>query len=561
MPTIKYCDYINGNDTTGNGSYSSPYKTITKASTGLTGGDEVRVAKSPDDTALTGTLTFTEGSTTLTGSGTLFTTELVIGDFVKGADNQYYEVVTISSNTAAVLYQKYPSSTQSGVSSYKMGVTSTGAAAGSTTQVQAISASGSSTSSRLKISGGWDLASQTQTGVTNFRQLHSTFANRWGYALYATGKSYTEIDKCNFFRYNYGIYYAPSSNYNTIITATCNSNSNTGITISSSSYTTIITATCNSNSTGITLSSSSYNTITTATCNSNNYGIYLYSSSNNNTITTATCISNNSSGIYLSASSNNTITTATCNSNNSTGITIASSSNNTTITTATCNSNGSYGITIAQSSNNTITTATCNSNSYGISLNLSSNNTITTATCNSNNINALYSDNSINNIIHKLEGTGNIGLSKGATIINNLPFISIQWNNAKGTSKNYFYGGETYSNTSEARSGKCLHYDPSDATYYMSHSFYFKATDATATTLSAYIKKKNLFNGDVSADCFFLGASLFGWTDWTPSSDDTYEQKTFSVTSGMITDDGVIEMRIRVRGTAGDIYVDDLGAT
>jgi len=127
MGTIKYCDYTSGDDSTGDGSYSSPYKTITKASTGLTGGDEVRCAKSPDDTALTGTIAFTQGSTSIVGTSTLFTSELAIGDFVKGGDGEYYEVITIASDTSATLYKKYPSTTASSVSSYKMGYTSTGA--------------------------------------------------------------------------------------------------------------------------------------------------------------------------------------------------------------------------------------------------------------------------------------------------------------------------------------------------------------------------------------------------------------------------------------------------
>lgn len=37
MAYIKYCDYINGHDDTGDGSAGNPYKTITRASTGLTG--------------------------------------------------------------------------------------------------------------------------------------------------------------------------------------------------------------------------------------------------------------------------------------------------------------------------------------------------------------------------------------------------------------------------------------------------------------------------------------------------------------------------------------------
>lgn len=54
--TIKYCSWTTGDDTTGTGTAANPYKTITKASTSRTAGDEVRVAKSPDPTALTGTV-------------------------------------------------------------------------------------------------------------------------------------------------------------------------------------------------------------------------------------------------------------------------------------------------------------------------------------------------------------------------------------------------------------------------------------------------------------------------------------------------------------------------
>ncbi len=133
---IVYCSWATGDDTTGTGTAANPYKTITKASTGLTGGDEVRVAKSPEPTALTGTTAWTLNGTTVTGTDTLFTTELAIGDFIKAPDGQYYEVITLTSNTEAVLYQKYPSATQSGYSSYKLGVTDAGAAATSTTQIR-----------------------------------------------------------------------------------------------------------------------------------------------------------------------------------------------------------------------------------------------------------------------------------------------------------------------------------------------------------------------------------------------------------------------------------------
>ena len=308
MATIVYCDWINGNDDTGNGTAGNPYKTITKASTGLTGGDEVRVAKSPDPTNLTGTLSFTNGSTAVTGSGTAFTTELAIGDFIKGGDDYWWEVVTINSNTSATLYKAYSGATQSGVASQKLGVTDTGAAAATTTQVQVVNSSGNS-SAFLYISGGWDLSTETQTGQTWFRQMNGTFNTRNGYGLYMTGKSYTNLGKLNFLRYYRGIYYNSSSSNNTITSATCNSNGGRGICYETSS---------------------NNNTITSATCNSNGYhGIY-YETSSNNTITSATCNSNGSYGIYYnSSSSNNTITSATCNSNGGRGICYETSSNNT----------------------------------------------------------------------------------------------------------------------------------------------------------------------------------------------------------------------------------------
>jgi len=291
--TIVYCDWATGDDTNGTGSWDHPYKTITKATTGRTGGDEVRVAKSPDPTALTGTVGFTQGSTAVTGVNTLFTTELAIGDFIEAPDGQYYEVITIGSNTSATLYKKYPSATQSGYSSKKLGVTDTGAAAASDTQVQVVSSSGTSTA-KLIISGGWDLSTQTQTGQTYFRQLNTTtFNNRYGYGLSINIKTNTEISRLHFLRYYYGIIYNNNSFNNILTSPTCNSNNLAGIYF---------------------LSDSSNNILTSPTCNSNgSYGIY-YNNSFNNILTLPTCNSNGNFGIWYRSSNDNicygTLTTA-----------------------------------------------------------------------------------------------------------------------------------------------------------------------------------------------------------------------------------------------------------
>ena len=276
---IVYCSWATGDDTTGTGTAANPYKTITKASTSRTAGDEVRVAKSPDPTALTGTTAWTLNGTTVTGTGTLFTTELAIGDFISAPDGGWYEVITLTSDTSATLYKRYPSATASGHSSQKLGVTDTGAAAATTTQIQVVNSSGNS-SAFLYISGGWDLSTETQTGQTWFRQMHGTFAYRYGYGLYLSSINYTNFDKLNFMRYNSGIYHTGASN----------------------------------------------STITSATCNSNNYGIY-YATSNNNTITSATCNLNGSYGIYYTSSSNNTIY-ALSTTGNTAGAIYADNANN-----------------------------------------------------------------------------------------------------------------------------------------------------------------------------------------------------------------------------------------
>ncbi|HHQ49208.1 MAG TPA: hypothetical protein ENK19_10055 [Acidobacteria bacterium] len=59
-------------------------------------------------TALTGTLTFTNGSAAVTGTSTLFTSELAAGDWVQlDADGELYRVESITSDTAMTLERLY----------------------------------------------------------------------------------------------------------------------------------------------------------------------------------------------------------------------------------------------------------------------------------------------------------------------------------------------------------------------------------------------------------------------------------------------------------------------
>jgi len=66
-------------------------------------------------TALTGTVTMTNGSTAVTGSGTAFTTELAVGDYLylNAQQTQLGKVASITNNTALVLTANYGGTTGS----------------------------------------------------------------------------------------------------------------------------------------------------------------------------------------------------------------------------------------------------------------------------------------------------------------------------------------------------------------------------------------------------------------------------------------------------------------
>ncbi len=593
------------------GTATLPYQSISDANAGLTGNDEVRVAKSVADTNLTGTITLTYGSTTVTGSGTSFTTELVVGDAILGNDSNYYEVVTITNNTSAVLYGKFLGSTQSGLTLTKLGYTDTGSASGSTTVIQQIITSGTDANNKLSISGGWTLTgTPTRNGKTIFKQTHATFSTRNGRGLSIVNRNYLNISYLGFYRYAIGIVSSGTSNSfsycNTFSCGTngisigstsasnsityCNIINNNSVNLTIASASSINVANCNTGgsvaSVGLTLSTSCTSvTVTSNTSNYNStYGINISSTSATGcTLTSNTC-NYNSSGININANYTSTVTntcnyntygiqlstvsfyssdTDTCNTNTTYGI-YATSIFYSLIKSFTGNSgvnSGASGILLQSSNSNVINSATCNSNtSYGVYLsNGSCNNVFNSLICNSNSTYGVYSANCYFNTFNGYTYTGT-AYSILNTTPHELPQLCFQnYGGSKGVHKSVYSYGVSDANTDTARSGKCLKITPTDATVYCITSFYFKGTDATAVTLSAYIRKTSTFNGTITGEVFFNGVSIVASADKTPTANDTYEQKTFSVTSGSITDDSVIELRFKTRGTEGSIYIDDLG--
>jgi len=63
------------------------------------------------------------------------------------------------------------------------------------------------------------------------------------------------------------------------------------------------------------------------------------------------------------------------------------------------------------------------------------------------------------------------------------------------------------------------------------------------------------FNGDVVAALYFLGERITGWSTWSMTTD--YVEQDIVGALGDITEDGVIELRVKVRGTAGNVFADD----
>ena len=471
--TIVYWDFLSGNDTTGDGSAGNPYKTLSKATTGLTGGNEVRCAKSPDPASLGCNLTFTDGSTSVATASDL-TPVLAAYDFVSlnTAGETWWEIASINSTTITlVVAYRGTGGTGNG---YKRGITGsiagvTVADGSSTTAVHTISASGTS-SATLKLSFGWNLSgTPAQDGQTFFFQSAAT---KGGRGIYASSKNYIEIDgtRLGMLRYRDGISGTSSSSNWTITNCTCNGNSGTGISgISSSNW-----------------------TITNCICNGNNYGIYGTSSSNW-TITNCTCNGNSTSGIYGGSSSNWTITNCTCNGNSASGIYLATG----------CSNIVAYGYAHDEST---------------------------------------------------WSNAGKIGDRAG----NGQKLVSIQESESGGAARNrvYFYDGYTQDNTAEARSGKCLQFNPKNATYWIEQSFFVPAAASTARTVAIYLKDDSSFYGSVWLELWFNGVKITGPTEQTMTT--SYQQFSIVGAAGNIPMDGVMELKVLVYGTAGCVYADDI---
>jgi len=200
------------------GGASLPYKTITDASAGLTGGDEVRVAAIAADTAVSAAASFTQNSTTLTITGDV-TGIVSVNDFIGSDALGYWMVKTIAyvdPTTTITLDQAfdYDGTISNPYTITKLNPFNVGAPASSSTAIQKINVTGTSPSAVLKISGGWDFTAEAadpdgigettnQTGKTVFM---ATNANGRHIMLDTVANSYLWLDKLRFARGARGIH-------------------------------------------------------------------------------------------------------------------------------------------------------------------------------------------------------------------------------------------------------------------------------------------------------------------------------------------------------------------
>jgi hypothetical protein len=137
--------------------------------------------------------------------------------------------------------------------------------------------------------------------------------------------------------------------------------------------------------------------------------------------------------------------------------------------------------------------------------------------------------------------------------------IRESYNGGAAYDRVYFLCGYIQNNIAEARSGGCIQFNPKSPDYWIEQVFKVIATASTARTVTIYAKKDGSFDGTVYLELWFNGVRITGPTDVTSSLSTSYAQLSIVGAAGNIPNDGVLEMKMLVYGTAGCVYADDVG--
>ena len=509
-----YCDFAAGSDVPpGDGTAAHPWQTIEKADDSLTGGDEVRVAKTTD-TALTGTIAFVNGNTDLATSADL-SGVLSAGDYIgKGTDTEAWWLVTSCDADSVTLTREYWGVTET-VAAYEAG-----RIAWSAGNEQDIGVSGVSAANRLKITGGWDLTLETRTGYT-FLDGNSASGN----CIDTNSQDYLEISYFRVVEFD---------------TSQLQVNGTVGSYIhhyfigeSTSSYNSYIGSSSLNTFDTIVVGGSiidGLNIITNSVLNTFT-NIYTYSVGNGASdyaIDIAnSCPLNYFKNIYLYNGLDKMFNIET--------IVIIED-----ITIDTSTGPGiSFTLSSSTASGSKISDPVISNCTYGIYTNCAIgievyNPTFTSCSTADIGINASYA-----------AVPGNPG--------------GVKVHNFGGTANDdriYLANGVIYKDSAGARSGYCLKFDPSSAIYPIAWKVgTVKVTEAGDFTLSVYLKDDADFNGTVTMWATTVNRMAESFTEKTMTT--SYAENTITVAAADLVDEEYMELWVSVTGTAGNVFVDD----
>jgi len=111
-------------------------------------------------------------------------------------------------------------------------------------------------------------------------------------------------------------------------------------------------------------------------------------------------------------------------------------------------------------------------------------------------------------------------------------------------------------NTVEARGSECRDFDVNDADFYITEkNKFFPVVQSTQATITYYVKDNASFNGDLEASLWFEGKIITDWTN-VPLTN-SYVQQSIIAQSSDIDKNGHVELKLRARGTSGNVYLAD----
>lgn len=505
FPAAYYFDLASGNDTTGDGSAGSPWKTIDKCTTLRSAGDECRGAKSTI-TTLDGTLTFTNGSTSVATSADL-TAVVSAGDLVgknSGLEG-WWHVASLNSTTITLTYQYWGlSGSGSAVTGYKITPI--------TASEQYDVASSGSAGNTIKVSGGWNLSNETQEGIT-------AFSSSYNAGISCGARQYIELSK---------FVIKVSSSYGLSINSNCTVYD---IWVSGA-------ATYNIYASGIS-NFTAYNIVSSGGT-ANDYYIggtnhYMYDC---NSFSAGT--GNGDYGFYLNTLQFSRLKNIKIYNSYAPAMYFSSSSNNFIDEVVVDTIRSGAGILFSNGDSNRFYDVTISgASTYAISM------AATTV-----------HDNYFINCDLTAGGSGLVYIDN--TYGGEQPIYVVQETGADSVM--YFKYGNIEHDSDSCRSGNCLMFTPSSASaavYYKVGSVKIPSASSDLT-LKAYLKDDADFNGSV----YFVvsrNAKFISKTEKTTTT--SYAENTVVVTASDLVADDYLDLWVWVTGTAGNVWIDDFSAS